>query len=308
MVLVGHVAELARYHPIERPGQHVAGGLEFGKRRPIDRPHDKADPDDREKDRAVREQTDDEVETGLDGHAKLVGWDGAKRSHPVDPDGTGEEPDQDREDGAVDQDPADHGDVLVPGGLLDLATDLGGTLGVSDDEKDPWKHQERSREVETTARARERVAGRRRGRDDLSELQAAELADEDIPCSGDMAAARDQEDRRDQDAAARKQEGELLPAPVSLATEDEQCPERDVDERAEDEHPDRLGDRGRDVIENARAGDAADRLERDRDREGQSEPGVEPDPEEDQPDALAPGHQPAEERVESTRHKDVVAA
>ena len=55
-------------------------------------------------------------------------------------------------------------------------------------------------------------------------------------------------------------------------------------------------------------GDRADRRQRDRDGEGEREPGVEADPEEDQPHALAPGQQPAGDRVQGAADEDVVTA
>src|SRR5207302_10096179 len=118
----------------------------------------------------------------------------------------------------------------------------------------------------------------------------------------DVAPAEDEEQRRDQDAAASEQEEPALPAPVTAIAQQEQGTKANIDQGPEDQDPplrrDAKEGEGRDqgvgaVRPGVLAGCCGDGREGDGYREGQREPGVEADPEEDEPEPLAPGQPPA---------------
>src|SRR5260370_23282376 len=83
-------------------------------------------------------------------------------------------------------DAADHGEVLRPGGALDLAADLRRALRVADHEEHPRQQQGGA---EAERRAGDVEACRLRRRDDLGVLQRAVLAGEGVPGRGQATAA-----------------------------------------------------------------------------------------------------------------------
>ncbi len=224
----------------------------------------------------------------------------------------------DREQGeheAVDQHAADHGAVLRLGRPLDLAADLRGALRVPDHEEHPRQHQQGVDEAERRAVAR--VAGLLRRRDDLVEAQPVVPARELVPAGGDVPAVEEQQREGHQEADARDGEQELLPPPVPLTAQHDEHAESDGDDRAEPEHPPLGGDAEQVVLGQERvahvepdrlAGDRRQRGQRGGHREGEREVGVEPDPEEDHPEALAPGEQESEDGMQGAADEHVVAA
>src|SRR3981081_4651609 len=192
--------------------------------------------------------------------------------------------------------------------------DARGARGVTDEEENPGQHEQRLGEAESRWKG---IAVLHRGRYHLVERQALVLTGEAVPSIRDAAAGHGQQHGGEEDAASCKEEEDLLPAPEALRAKDEQERERDVDQRSDENHPPLRGDAedregSQQVVAEvgpaALAGCRAKGRERNGDREGESEPCIEADPEEDEPHALAPPQDPAQERMECAADEHVVAA
>jgi hypothetical protein len=101
-----------------------------------------------------------------------------------------EDDDQDGQHGSVDQDAADHGEVLVARSPTDLTADLRRALRVADDKEDPRQHEERVREAET---ARQCVTVLHGGRYHLVVGQALVRGGEAVPAGADAAAVESEQ-------------------------------------------------------------------------------------------------------------------
>src|SRR5712692_5622787 len=133
-------------HAVDRPGQHVACGLEFGERRSHQRPEYKADADDEWNYHVTRQQTDDEVEARREiarqvEQAGIVDGEKTNAANPVHTYGLHEDNHEQRQHRAIDEHTTDHGEVLIAGGAFDFATDLGRPLSIANHEKHPGQHE-----------------------------------------------------------------------------------------------------------------------------------------------------------------------
>ena len=62
MKALAHVTQLLRHGPVQRPGEHVASGLQLGERSAQEGPEDKPDTNNQKDHDVLGEQADDEVE------------------------------------------------------------------------------------------------------------------------------------------------------------------------------------------------------------------------------------------------------
>ena len=149
-------------------------------------------------------------------------------------------PHDEGEHGAIDQDTADHGEILAAGRALNLAADMSRALGVAHHEEHPRQHQQRGAQAEGGAVSGE--AGRLRGRDDAAEGQALVRGGEGRPGLRDLVAAEQQQASNQQDAEPGDREQPLLDAPVRPGAVDQQRGEAERQDRAEQDDPPLCGD------------------------------------------------------------------